>query len=349
VAGPALEVHLDSPLPARVAVGRGTAIFVHGWCFAPAARIASLSFVVDGAVQPVTAHGMPRLDAFRALHPHVDPFATRDLKSDPDSPDDPRLNAYASGFWGMVEIAGPRADGVCEIELRAELEGGGVAVAELGRVAVHTPDDAPVDYEPAPSDEPLVAICMATYEPPADLLRRQLDSIRAQTHANWVCVISDDCSTPEGIATLEEAIAGDPRFVLSRSPERLGFYRNFERALMLAPRAADFVALADQDDVWHADKLSSLLGALGDAELVYSDARIVSRDGELISDTYWTTRRNNHTNLLSLLVANSVTGAAARLPRRRLAPPPPRPAACSSTPSRSRPRSSPITTTTGSG
>ena len=37
---------------------------------------------------------------------------------------------------------------------------------------------------------------MATYDPPTELLARQLDSIRAQTHADWICVISDDCSSP---------------------------------------------------------------------------------------------------------------------------------------------------------
>ena len=33
--------------------------------------------------------------------------------------------------------------------------------------------------------------------------------------------------------------------------------------------------MSDQDDCWHPDKLETLLGALGDAQLVYSDARIV--------------------------------------------------------------------------
>ena len=39
--------------------------------------------------------------------------------------------------------------------------------------------------------------------------------------------------------------------------------------------------------------------------------RIVTAKGELISDTYWSRRRNNHTNYASLLIANTVTGAAA--------------------------------------
>ena len=107
--------------------------------------------------------------------------------------------------------------------------------------------------------------------------------------------------------------------MLSRSPRRLGFYRNFERALSLVPADAPYVALADQDDVWHPDKLGALLAALGGAQLVYSDARVVARDGELISETWWSTRRNNHSDLLSLLVANAVTGAASLFRRDLLA------------------------------
>ena len=43
---------------------------------------------------------------------------------------------------------------------------------------------------PVSAAAPAVAICMATFEPPAGLLARQLDSIRAQTVEDWVCVIS---------------------------------------------------------------------------------------------------------------------------------------------------------------
>ena len=41
-------------------------------------------------------------------------------------------------------------------------------------------------------------------------------------------------------------------------------------------------------------------------------------DGELVADTYWSRRRPNHASLLSLLVANSVTGAASLFPRELL-------------------------------
>lgn len=166
------------------------------------------------------------------------------------------------------------------------------------------------------SDMPLVAICMATYNPPLRLFRNQIESIISQSHQNWVCIVSDDASDPELQKEIETIACRDQRFIFSPSPDRLGFYRNFERALALAPENADFIVLSDQDDYWYPDKLETLLACFEkETTLAYSDMRIVEECGNVISDTYWTTRRNNYTNFGSLLMANTVTGAASMFPR----------------------------------
>jgi hypothetical protein len=284
-----LHVQLDAPLPGALGVGAGTALFVCGTCFAPGARIAALELLVDGAPQPLLAHGMPRVDVLRSLG-----------------------DGYASGFWGLARIAAGAGPEVA-LGLRARLAEGGERLAELARLPLAAPEPGP----PVPAAE--IAICMATFEPPLELFRRQIESLRAQSHTDWVCIISDDCSAPDRFAALAAVVEGDPRFVVARSPRRLGFYRNFERALALAPAACRFMAPADQDDAWHPDKLATLRAELGGARLVYSDARIIRADGGVAASTYWARRKPNHTDLLSLLVANSVTGAAALFPRALLA------------------------------
>jgi hypothetical protein len=281
-----LDVRLDVPLPETLAVGAGTALFVCGTCFAPGGRVSALTLLVDGEEQPLLAHGMPRLDL---------------LQAEGDSA------AYRAGFWGFARI-GPRPAGATIVlGLRAN---GGVD-AELARIAVAKP------MVPLPG-APQIAICMAAFEPPLELFERQVESIREQTLTDWICIVSDDCSDPQRYAEMERVLARDPRFVLSRSERRRGFYHNFERALELVPRDARYVALTDQDDAWDPDKLETLVRELGDAQLVYSDQRIVSEDGSPIADTYWQARANNHSNMLSLLVANCVTGAASLFPRRLL-------------------------------
>ena len=289
--GGALDVRLDAPLPETLKVGAGTALFVCGTCFAPGAPIDSLALLVDGSEQELMAYGMPRLDLMRA-------------SGEPTS--------YRAGFWGLALI-GPRSPGATiALGLRARLRAGGELVAELARIAVEEPL-APL------SGAPLVTICMAAFEAPIELFRRQVESIRAQTLTDWLCIVSDDCSHPERYAAMLEVVGDDPRFVVSRSDRRRGFYENFERALELVPADARYVALADQDDVWNPDKLETLVGAIGDAELIYSDQRIISGDGELIAGSYWEQRANNHSDMLSLLVANCVTGAASLFRRELLA------------------------------
>jgi hypothetical protein len=209
-------------------------------------------------------------------------------------------------FWATVPVsARGRA-----VEIAAV---GAEAVAPLGRIEVAPPTPPPSLGRPAP--EGLIAICMATFEPDRALFRTQVESLRGQTDDRWVCVVSDDASGPEHVERIQEVLGDDPRFLLSRSPQRLGFYRNFERALALAPVEADLLALCDQDDRWHPEKLAVLRAALGGAGLVYSDQRLVDADGRVLRDTLWRGRRNNHRDLTSMLVANTITGAAVLMRR----------------------------------
>jgi glycosyltransferase involved in cell wall biosynthesis len=209
-------------------------------------------------------------------------------------------------FWATVPVSAHAG----EVEIAAV---SGDAVAPLARIEVQAPPRPPSLGRPAPDG--LIAICMATFEPDMALFRTQVESLRAQTDERWVCVVSDDASAPEHLARIRDVLADDPRFVLSRSPERLGFYRNFERALRLAPAEAELLALCDQDDRWHPEKLAVLREAIGAAGLVYSDQRLVDAGGRVLRDTLWRGRRNNHTDLTSMLVANTITGAAMMLRR----------------------------------
>jgi glycosyltransferase involved in cell wall biosynthesis len=164
-----------------------------------------------------------------------------------------------------------------------------------------------------------IAICMATFNPDPGLFGRQVDSIRAQDGGDWTCIVCDDGSDTDSLAEIKAVLGSDERFQLHVHGERLGFYRNFERALGLVPAAARFVAFCDQDDRWYPQKLRLLREAFGPGvNLAYSDMRIVGADGAVISDTYWNRRRNNSTDLLSLLIANTVSGTACMFRRQLL-------------------------------
>jgi hypothetical protein len=64
--------------------------------------------------------------------------------------------------------------------------------------------------------------------------------------------------------------------VVHEFPERLGFYRNFERILAAVDPSADWIALADQDDHWYPGKLETMAPALESHALVAGQARLLT-------------------------------------------------------------------------
>ena len=153
-------------------------------------------------------------------------------------------------------------------------------------------------------------MCLATYEPQIALLAAQIDSLRAQTDRDWTCVVSDGGSAPSTVAAIRDVLGEDRRFTLSPALERLDPYRNFERALRLIPAGADMIALCDQDDRWYPEKLAVLREAIGPAVLAYCDQRLVDEHGRVLRESLWEGRRNEWSNMASVLVANTMPGAA---------------------------------------
>jgi glycosyltransferase involved in cell wall biosynthesis len=233
-------------------------------------------------------------------------------------------NSFFSGFWVTLPIPARQAPGSVEIVLAAQLGGGQRAEVSLGTITFTDPG-ARSRRQPSASSaseervQPgVIAICMATFEPDESLFQAQIESLRAQTDQNWICLISDDASAPGQFEKLVRVVGDDPRFQISRSPRRLFPYRNFERALELLPEGVRLVALCDQDDRWHPEKLRTLRDEIGDALLVYSDMRLVEADGRVLRETMWQGRRNNHDDIVSMLVANSITGASTMFSRELL-------------------------------
>jgi glycosyltransferase involved in cell wall biosynthesis len=297
-----LEAGLRTRLPDALEPGGPSALFVHGWALAGDTPLRALEVTVGDEATPALATRMPS------------PALARDRAGG---------EARHCIFWAIVELPATAPGDELVFGLRARLPNGDSPETRLGSVAV-----APAPAPPAisPDASPAIAICMATHEPPPELLARQLGSLRAQTRTDWICLISDDASGPERFAELERLTADDPRFVVSRSRRRRGAYENFGRALAMVPDVP-YVALCDQDDEWHPDKLETLLSAIGGAQLVFSDMRVVDEQGALISPTYWTDRHPNHERFASLLLGNTVTGAASLFRRELLAdalPLPPR-------------------------
>jgi GT2 family glycosyltransferase len=280
----ALAAEMTAPPSNPTAVGRGNVVFLGGRLALGDSHPSGVELLVDGALS-----------------------GDRVAVASPAGGD----RAF---WWTVLELTPSSSPRPLRLALRARNRGG--QVAELGALEVgqapprEEAEAARIAGAVAGLGEPLVAICMTTHEPPLELFEEQIGSIRDQTHADWVCLISDDGSSEESLAAMRRIIGDDRRFVLVEHARRLGFYGNYERVLNMIPSEADLVALADQDDRWYPEKLAALIEGLCDRDLVYGDMRVIGADGSVISDTYWSRRRNNYTDLASLLVGNTVTGSA---------------------------------------
>ena len=293
-----LAFGLDEPLPDQILVGKGEILPLRGWCYSVNGPLRTLEVVAGGTVTAVPNHSWGRTDIFAEQCPTLDQSG----------------NSLLSGFHAFIPFAPVTADTDVTLSLRATLKDGDVVEQAIGTVRLRTgygADPAKVTWQSA---GPRVAICMAMFRPPPALFLAQVASIQAQTHTNWVCIISDDNTEQEDYDRIRAQLSSDERFVFFQNQSRLNFYDNFQQALCHAPADADFIALCDQDDVWHPNKLETLLGAFKDGtQLAYSDARLVGEDGQVLSHTFWVGRRNNYTDLSTLLVANTITGAASMI------------------------------------
>ena len=116
-------------------------------------------------------------------------------------------------------------------------------------------------------NKPTVSIILCTYNG-ARFIREQLDSIVAQTYPLLEVIIQDDGSTDDTVAICEQYAVRLPYIKVRRNEHNLGFNLNFKSAAMRAQ--GDFVAISDQDDVWMADKIETLVAHIGDHDICFS-------------------------------------------------------------------------------
>ncbi|MCF2490682.1 glycosyltransferase family 2 protein [Dyadobacter sp. CY347] len=125
-------------------------------------------------------------------------------------------------------------------------------------------------------NKPLISIALCTYNG-SDFLAEQLDSILSQSIQDWELVIVDDFSQDETLRILNSYSERDKRIKIHRNHQNLGYNKNFEKALKLCE--GEFIAICDQDDIWHEDKLKLQLDAIRNHLLVYHDSEFMDESG----------------------------------------------------------------------
>ena len=125
---------------------------------------------------------------------------------------------------------------------------------------------------------PSIAVVMSTYNGEA-FVEEQIESILAQDYPNVRIFVRDDGSK-DGTLDILGTYERDGKITLYAAPN-LGVVGSFIELVSHVADEYDYVALCDQDDVWHADKLSRAVSLLSEydqdvpllycAEYIYCD------------------------------------------------------------------------------
>ena len=143
---------------------------------------------------------------------------------------------------------------------------------------------------------------MATFNGSAHIFE-QLDSILKQIGISDEVIISDDSSTDSTIHIIKSF--KDHRIKLFENQLYKNPIFNFENALSHAK--GEMIFLSDQDDIWHENKVVSMLKALENADMVVCDCSFINDENIIILDSYFELVKSRP-GLLRNLTKNSYFG-----------------------------------------
>lgn len=131
-------------------------------------------------------------------------------------------------------------------------------------------------------DSPLVSIIMPVYNPPLELLKQAIDSVRLQLYTKWELCIADDASSDPLVRSYLQSLGeNDNRIKVVYRTENGHISRASNSALATA--TGQYIALMDNDDLLPEHALYWVARTIienPDAGLIYSDEDKIDTLGE---------------------------------------------------------------------
>lgn len=131
---------------------------------------------------------------------------------------------------------------------------------------------------------PLVTVVVPSFNEAPNIVRASLESIRAQTFADFECIVVDESTCPELAEACQAACAEDKRFTYVHPTQRLGLPKSLNLAIGKA--RGQLIARFDSDDVCMPERLALQVAFLHrnpDISVVGGDLDIISSEGKFLS------------------------------------------------------------------
>ncbi|RDV26564.1 glycosyltransferase [Alteromonas aestuariivivens] len=139
---------------------------------------------------------------------------------------------------------------------------------------------------PRAHDFGLISVIVTTFNPDISFLEKALNSVLSQNYPNLEIIVIDDCSTKEKSLQIESLCktTSSRRVLYHRNDTNVGQYVSRNTAIGLSQ--GDFIAIQDDDDVSHPERLALQVRALNKSSALACFTKHVrySDDGRLSVD-----------------------------------------------------------------
>ena len=137
-------------------------------------------------------------------------------------------------------------------------------------------------------------------------IQKQIETILVNLSEGDELIISDDGSCDGTIELVTSLMEEDGRIRLIQGPKQ-GVIANFENAILSAK--GDYIYLADQDDLWEADKVAVVQECFQkqNCMVVVHDANIINELGQVTEESFYA-RRSSGAGVVKNIVKNTYIG-----------------------------------------
>lgn len=125
-----------------------------------------------------------------------------------------------------------------------------------------------------------------------------LTSLEKQTYQNWNLIVRDDGSSDDTLAILHKFSNNINKVSNLKDRQNLGAKKSFSLLLDVALQSLkqnEYIMFADQDDVWHTDKIQKIYQKMQELEkihgkdvplLIHSDLTVVDQNLEIVAHSF---------------------------------------------------------------
>lgn len=162
----------------------------------------------------------------------------------------------------------------------------------------------------------LVSIITPCYNA-ASVLSETIESVLAQTYAEWEMIVVDDCSTDDSAVVVAGYAKKDSRIRYLKTDAPSGS-PSMPRNMGIEAARGKYIAFLDADDLWLPEKLAEQMAFLREKEcrFVYSDYEKISWEGNRAGrvvrmrsvSSYWDTLESCSIPCLTVLMDREVIG-----------------------------------------